>query len=93
MSVTPPIFRLNQDEQTRIRVILTNKSEIPKDREKMFWLCVKAIPPESKVNLLTRVEMVPNECIKLFVCIGYLSGPSQTPRSIDDPLPQRPHLL
>ncbi|EBH3652285.1 molecular chaperone, partial [Salmonella enterica] len=72
--VTPPIFRLNQDEQTRIRVILTNKSEIPKDREKMFWLCVKAIPPESKVNLLTRVEMVPNECIKLFARPSSLSG-------------------
>ncbi|EIR5058076.1 molecular chaperone, partial [Salmonella enterica] len=72
--VTPPIFRLDQDDQSRIRVILTNKSEIPKDKEKMFWLCVKAIPPESNVNLLTRVEIVPNECIKLFARPSSLSG-------------------
>ncbi|MDC9597262.1 fimbrial biogenesis chaperone [Xenorhabdus anantnagensis] len=51
--VTPPLFRLDAEQENRLRIILTNDT-LPRDRESIFWLNVKAIPAlnENKTNLL-----------------------------------------
>jgi P pilus assembly chaperone PapD len=41
--VAPPVFRLNVGEDNSIRIIRTAGS-LPKDRESLFWLNIKAIP-------------------------------------------------
>lgn len=42
--VTPPLFRLEANQQSRLRVIRTGGG-LPAEKESMFWLCVKAMPP------------------------------------------------
>ncbi|EPL4527120.1 fimbria/pilus periplasmic chaperone, partial [Enterobacter asburiae] len=44
-SVTPPLFRLDGKQQSRVRVIMTGEPAAT-DRESLNWLCVTAIPPE-----------------------------------------------
>ncbi|WP_339012506.1 fimbria/pilus periplasmic chaperone [Aeromonas popoffii] len=44
--VTPPLFRLDGQQQSRLRVVHTG-GPLPGDREKLHWLCVTGIPPQS----------------------------------------------
>ncbi|HGM5835952.1 TPA: fimbria/pilus periplasmic chaperone [Serratia marcescens] len=44
--VTPPLFRLDGHQQSRVRIVQTG-GEFPGDRESLRWLCVTGIPPES----------------------------------------------
>ncbi|CAM3729947.1 fimbrial biogenesis chaperone [Xenorhabdus thuongxuanensis] len=41
--VTPPLFRLDGEQENRLRIILMDNT-LPQDRESIFWLNVKAIP-------------------------------------------------
>ena len=72
---TPPLFRLEGKQTSRIRIIQTG-GFFPKDREKLQWLCVKGIPPreddkwaegqvQKKSSLLVQFSV--NNCIKVFV--------------------------
>lgn len=70
--VTPPIQRMEPDTQTRLRIILTNE-EISQDKESLFWLCVKGVPPvnigdeesSKKDYAEINVNVLSNSCIKL----------------------------
>lgn len=75
--VTPPVFRLDAKQQSRLRVVRTGE-QIPADREALYWLCVTGIPPKSddawadnksspprQVNVTVRVSI--KNCIKLLV--------------------------
>ncbi|MBI6853150.1 molecular chaperone [Pseudomonas cichorii] len=42
--VTPPLFRLDANKENILRVIFTGGVEVPKDRESLFLMNVKAIP-------------------------------------------------
>ncbi len=44
--VTPPLFRLDGHQQSRVRIVQTG-GQLPADRESLRWLCVTGIPPES----------------------------------------------
>ncbi len=44
--VTPPLFRLDGQQRSRLRVVHTG-GPLPGDREKLHWLCVTGIPPQS----------------------------------------------
>ncbi|HCR2979395.1 TPA: fimbria/pilus periplasmic chaperone [Serratia marcescens] len=44
--VTPPVFRLDGHQQSRIRVVRVG-GDFPADREMLQWLCVTGIPPET----------------------------------------------
>jgi P pilus assembly chaperone PapD len=46
-TITPPLFRLNQEKTNALRIFLTQDS-LPKDRESLFWLNVKTIPATEK---------------------------------------------
>lgn len=46
-TITPPLFRLNQEKTNTLRVFLTQNT-LPKDRESLFWLNIKTIPATEK---------------------------------------------
>ncbi|MDC9592654.1 fimbrial biogenesis chaperone [Xenorhabdus sp. IM139775] len=61
--VTPPLFRLDREQENRLRIILTDDT-LPRDRESVFWLNVKAIPALKKeatnrllVSLKNRIKL------------------------------------
>ncbi|MEB7884013.1 fimbria/pilus periplasmic chaperone [Serratia fonticola] len=43
--VTPPLFRLDPKQQSRLRVVMTQDVKV-KDKESLYWLCAMGIPPE-----------------------------------------------
>ncbi|EEC6474646.1 molecular chaperone [Salmonella enterica subsp. enterica serovar 4,[5],12:i:-] len=45
---TPPIFRLNEGQKSKIRIYRKNILNLPTDRETLFWTCTKGIPPTDK---------------------------------------------
>ncbi len=45
--VTPPLFRLNGGKENTLRVVKTAQA-LPEDRESVFWLSVKTVPPEAE---------------------------------------------
>lgn len=77
--VTPPLFRLDGQQQSRLRVVRTG-GHMPSDREMLQWLCVTGIPPKaddawaqdsgvkSKPDHATlNVQISVSSCIKLLV--------------------------
>lgn len=80
--VTPPLFRLEAGQQSRLRIIRTG-GNLPADRESLFWLCVKAVPPSGdasgggadKVSLA--VNMAISTCNKLLYRPAGLKGGSE----------------
>ncbi|MDX7990264.1 fimbrial biogenesis chaperone [Xenorhabdus littoralis] len=62
--VTPPLFRLDGEQENRLRIILTDDA-LPRDRESVFWLNVKAIPAVEKNNVNRLLISMKNR-IKLF---------------------------
>lgn len=43
-SITPPLFRLNANKENMLRIVKTGEG-LPGDRESVYWVNVKAIPP------------------------------------------------
>ncbi|HHR5860528.1 TPA: fimbria/pilus periplasmic chaperone [Providencia alcalifaciens] len=75
--VTPPVFRLDGEQQSRIRIVQTG-GDFPTDRESLNWLCVTGVPPkpddtwnEGKVPAPTEatleVQLRINSCVKLLI--------------------------
>ncbi|EEZ5226318.1 fimbria/pilus periplasmic chaperone [Escherichia coli] len=77
--VSPPLFRLDGLQSTRLRIIRTG-GDFPEDRESLQWLCIKGIPPkegdkwaenkewnkgDGRVSL--RMNFSINSCIKLII--------------------------
>ncbi|MGU3489641.1 fimbria/pilus periplasmic chaperone [Enterobacter bugandensis] len=77
---TPPLFRLDAKQQSRLRVIMTNNN-YAKDRETLFWFCATGIPPEkgdawvNKQDLLNENSAALNVRIKLRRCIKLIVRP------------------
>ncbi|ARZ01098.1 fimbria/pilus periplasmic chaperone [Yersinia ruckeri] len=78
--VTPPLFRLDGQQQSRLRVVNTG-GQMPSDRENLNWLCVTGIPPQSDdawaadkegksaapKSVSLNVQVSVQNCIKLLV--------------------------
>lgn len=65
-SITPPLFRLNAKNENMLRIIKT-AGEVPLDRESVYWLNVKAIPPAPAPNEAQNVlQLAIKTRIKLF---------------------------
>ncbi|WP_447831036.1 fimbria/pilus periplasmic chaperone [Aeromonas salmonicida] len=71
----PPIFRLDSNQRAKLRIVHSG-GQVATDRESLFWVCVKGIPPsgdqhwsEGKVpeSAMLNVQMIVNNCIKLLV--------------------------
>ncbi|WP_447831039.1 fimbria/pilus periplasmic chaperone [Aeromonas salmonicida] len=80
---SPPLFRLDGNRSSLIRIQMTN-DEWSRDRETMMWVCVRGIPPKlndkwakgnSKPNkALLNINVSVNNCIKMFVRSSELPG-------------------
>ncbi|MGP2408160.1 fimbria/pilus periplasmic chaperone [Yersinia sp. 2545 StPb PI] len=90
--VTPPLFRLEGQQQSRLRVVKAG-GQLASDRESLYWLCVTGVPPkgdeawaegqdgkpalpQKSVNL--NIQLSVQSCIKLFVRPSGLGQPSNT---------------
>lgn len=85
--VTPPLFRLDGHQQSRIRVIATSNHDSDK-KESLYWLCLTGIPPEPDADwtdasdkkqqaghsatLLTQLRI--KSCLKMFIRPSDLKG-------------------
>ncbi|MBA0034904.1 molecular chaperone [Pantoea sp. BIGb0393] len=70
--VTPPLFRLNGEQENLLRIIKSNVP-LPQDKESLFWLNVKAIPASNK-NSQNEVLIAVKTQIKLFYRPVALTG-------------------
>lgn len=50
-AITPPLFSMKGKKENTLRIIDATNNQLPKDRESLFWLNVKAIPAMDKANL------------------------------------------
>ncbi|AHG20033.1 long polar fimbrial chaperone LpfB [Chania multitudinisentens RB-25] len=61
--ITPPLFRLDGKQENTLRVMRV-AGQLPEDKESLFWLSVKSVPPsEGKGNQLqiavrTRIKLI-----------------------------------
>lgn len=85
--ITPPLFRLDEHQQSRLRIAQTGALSVV-DRESLQWLCVTGIPPESddawaadaksksvKTNTaIMNIKIKSTNCIKLLVRPSSIKG-------------------
>lgn len=67
--LTPPISHINPGANQILRILLTDKNNMPADRESLWWLNVLDIPPVSKSSSLKEkdtVQLAVRSRIKLF---------------------------
>ncbi|MHC9002344.1 fimbrial biogenesis chaperone [Enterobacter adelaidei] len=62
--VTPPLFRLDGNQQNMLRVVRTGGS-LPEDRESLYWLNVKSIPAGTKGDNTNTLQIAVKTRIKL----------------------------
>ena len=73
--ITPPLFRLDAKGQNILRIIATDTQALPKDKESLFLLNVKAIPAKSKEQQNQNVlQIALKTSIKLFYRPDGLQG-------------------
>lgn len=72
--VTPPLYRLDPTSDSLVRIIYLD-SDLPADRESVYWLNVKSIPamPDGERNVL---QIAIKTRIKLFYRPGHINRPS-----------------
>ncbi|HDD9874706.1 TPA: molecular chaperone, partial [Escherichia coli] len=76
---TPPLFRLNEGQKNKVRIYKKDTKDLAKDRETLFWICSKGIPPTEKdvwakedieskkaSQAVLGVTLAVENCIKLF---------------------------
>lgn len=85
--ITPPLFRLDPEQQSRLRIIMTGKPSST-DRETLYWMCVAGIPPENgdvwndqhstnKQTAFIDIRVNTSQCIKLLVRPTTVKGQPQ----------------
>lgn len=65
----PPLFRLEGKNTSSLRVLLNDTTNLPKDRESLFYLNVKAIPSTKKIgedDAPSKLVFITNIVIKVF---------------------------
>lgn len=79
-TVNPPLFRLNPEQQSRVRIIMTGAPKFT-DRESLDWVCVTGIPPEKGDEWANTVTKRPDTAmldikVKMRQCIKLLARPA-----------------
>ncbi|MBD2779230.1 molecular chaperone [Xenorhabdus sp. 42] len=62
--ITPPLFKLTAGNENILRIVKTG-SDLPDDRESLFWLNVKSIPATSKTEQ-NQLQITVKSRFKLF---------------------------
>ncbi len=83
--VTPPLFRLNAGQKNVLRVIRTGGT-LPEDRESLYWLDIKSIPPSDSGDHDNQLKLAVKAEFKL---IYRPSSLKQTPDQVADQLKWR----
>jgi fimbrial chaperone protein len=63
--ITPPLYVLKPMTESVIKIMFNGKS-IPKDRETLYWLTVKAIPQQDKKSAGNTLQFASANRIKVF---------------------------
>nr|WP_152962296.1 molecular chaperone [Photorhabdus khanii] len=74
--VTPPIFKLAAGQENILRIVKT-RSNLPEDRESLFWLNVKSIPTSVKSDQ-NQLQITVKSKFKLFYRPANLAEKSST---------------
>ncbi|UAN62226.1 MULTISPECIES: molecular chaperone [Serratia] len=83
--ITPPLFRLNGKQDNTLRIVYTGKAQAV-EREHLYWLCVKAVPPvadeensgtANNSTVSSNIQISVNNCIKLLYRPKALGGQTQ----------------
>lgn len=70
--VTPPLFRLDAEKRNMLRINFTG-TELPHDRESVYWLNVKSISPSQKDDV-NKLQINIKSKFKLFYRPNGLTG-------------------
>lgn len=62
--ITPPLFRLEGNQQNVLRVVRTG-GNLPEDRESLYWMNVKSIPAANKKEGVNTLQIAIKTRIKL----------------------------
>lgn len=82
-TITPPLFRLNANKQNMLRIIKTGEG-LPKDRESVYWVNVKAIPPSPAEGGQNTLQLAVKTRVKLFYRpVGLPGNAGETPKKLE----------
>lgn len=82
-TITPPLFRLNANKENMLRIIKSGEG-LPLDRESVYWVNVKAIPPAPEGEGQNTLQLAVKTRIKLFYRPKGLPGNSaETPNKLE----------
>lgn len=76
-TVIPPVSRLEPAQEKVLRIIHTKGVSLPDDRESVFWLNIKNIPPSASNKAANSLEIAVKTRIKLFLATGKHSPDSR----------------
>lgn len=63
----PPLFMLPTRKEASLRIMFLGKTNLPTDRETLYWMNVKAIPPTDEKNTQKNtLQLALQNKIKLF---------------------------
>ncbi|QMN53330.1 fimbria/pilus periplasmic chaperone [Citrobacter freundii] len=72
--VTPPLFMLPTRKAASLRIMFVGQKNLPTDRETLYWMNVKAIPPTDEQNTeKNTLQLALQNRIKLFYRPEHLS--------------------
>lgn len=82
--ITPPLFVMQGKKENTLRIIDATNDDLPKDRESLFWVNVKAIPSLDKAQQKENtLQLAITSRIKLFYRPLNLSiAPDQAPEKL-----------
>ena len=80
--ITPPLFRLEGNQQNVLRIVRTGGS-LPEDRESLYWMDIKSIPASAKKEGVNTLQIAVKTRIKL---IYRPKGLGESPESVTDKL-------
>lgn len=64
--LTPPVMKIEGKKHGKLRLVVM-KSEIPQDRESVYWLSLQEIPPKAKNGADNRLVVAVRSRLKVFV--------------------------
>ncbi|MEB7540288.1 fimbria/pilus periplasmic chaperone [Pantoea anthophila] len=77
--VVPPMFRLSPGESRNLRVMIVSRKGMPADRERVYWLNIYQIPPntEQKSGLDNKIILPLRVRLKVFIRPSGLKDPEE----------------
>lgn len=79
--ITPPLLRMDAGDKTELKIVRV--AELPKDRESLFWLNVRAIPSAKKTHT-NNLQIAVKSRMKLFYRpLGLPESPTESVKKLE----------